>query len=120
MHLALFAGVVFSLRVPSELVPVEVHLAQVPRCITSGLVVEVLRLRVTTLAARRDRACPHAVAAKLHHRDEAVSAGAIPFLRSVARRCAERRQGSIRRRRMDPWRRAALRRTTPGIHTSPT
>src|SRR5687768_18092661 len=46
---------VLSLCVPPELMPVEIHLSQIPRCITSRLVVEVLRRRIAALTAGRYR-----------------------------------------------------------------
>src|ERR1019366_570657 len=88
---------VLSRGVSLELIPIKVDLPQFARAIPLRLIVEVRRRRVPALAAGRYRLGPHAVA-ELHHRHEAVAAGAIPLLRPRVRARSERRQRSKLRR----------------------
>src|ERR1035437_1732625 len=84
---------VVPLRMSLELIAVKVDLAQFSRTVPLGLIVEVRRCRIAALSACRHGPGPHAVA-ELHHGDEAVTAGAIPLLRSRVRARRERGQRS--------------------------
>src|SRR5206468_510540 len=67
--------VVLALRMPLQLVAVEVHFAQVAGAVPAGLIVEVRRSRVAALAARGN--CPRAhLRTEFDHCHEAVTAGA--------------------------------------------
>src|ERR1035438_9802784 len=88
---------ILPLRVPLELIAVKVHLAQFARAVPLRLIVEVRRRRVPALPAGRHRLGPHA-GAELHHRHEAVAAGAVPLLRPRVGARSERRQRSELRR----------------------
>src|SRR5438270_7444277 len=97
---------------------IEIDFAQVARCITQRFVVEVRRIRMTAFAARGDRSRADPLWTKLHDRDKAIAAGAVPALRP---RLLRRREGrkrapravgeanrdagkSIAERRVDRWR----------------
>src|SRR5436309_2377487 len=86
------AWVVGPFRVPLELRWVVVHLAKIAGGVPLRLIVEVLRLHVAALAARRHRARVHAVLPELNDRHEAVPAGAVPLLRVRVGARAERRE----------------------------
>ena len=96
-----------------QLFRVKVHLPQIPARIPIRLVVEVLRLWMPALAARRHRPRPHLIA-KLHHRHEAVAAGSIPLLRPRILPCSKRRQRTPRRR--GEWNRNARPRIVERLH----
>src|SRR4051812_47743553 len=64
------------LDVPLLFLGPEIHGPQVARGVTLCLIVEMRRIRVTTFAACRDGPRMHLVA-ELHHRHEAVPAGAV-------------------------------------------
>src|ERR1035441_2629347 len=91
------SGMILPLRMSLELIAVKVDLPQFARAIPLRLIVEVRRRRVPALAAGRYRLGAHAVA-ELHHRHEAVAAGAIPLLRPRVRARSERGQRSKLRR----------------------
>src|SRR5205809_663362 len=65
-----------------ELFPVEVDLAKVAVRVALGLVPEVLRTGVAAFSPRGHRSRAHTVFPELDHGDEAVPAGAVPFLRA--------------------------------------
>src|ERR1035437_6792867 len=88
---------ILPLRMSLELIPIKVDLPQFARAIPLRLIVKVRRPSVPALPAGRYRLGPHAVA-ELHHRHEAVAAGAIPLLRPRVRARSERRQRSKLRR----------------------
>src|SRR5271168_3171589 len=85
------------LRMPLQLLGIEVNLAQTPTCIPRGLIVEVRRLWIAALAASSHRPRPDLIP-KLHHRNKAVPAGAIPLLGSGVLPRAKRSQRSPQRR----------------------
>src|SRR5215470_5298522 len=89
---------IFALRVPLELILVEVHLAQITARVTSRLIVEVLRFGMPALATRRHRARPHLIA-ELDHCNETIAARAVPLFRARIRARAERSERSPGRRR---------------------
>src|ERR1019366_7308973 len=84
---------VFPLGVTPELRAVEIDLAQFARAVRFGLIVEVRGCRIAALSAPRHGHGAHAVA-ELPHGDEAVAAGALPFLRARAGASRERGQRS--------------------------
>ena len=72
---------ILSFGMSLELRPVEVNFAQIARAVSLRFIIEMRGGRIAALPARRYRQRTHSLA-ELHHRDEAVSAGAIPFLGS--------------------------------------
>src|SRR6516162_6790963 len=84
---------ILALRVPLELIPVEVHFAQIAARIARRLVVEVLRFGMSTFSTRRHRARPHLIA-ELDHCNETIAARAVPLLRARIRARAERSERS--------------------------
>src|SRR5690348_11070836 len=92
---------VLPLRVPRELVPVEVHVAEVAGRIPRRLVVEMLRRRVPALAAGGDGARTNP-GTEFDDGDETVAARAVPLLGVRIRARAERRERSpVRGREVD-------------------
>src|ERR1700675_348879 len=87
------SGVVLALGVTRELRAVEVDLAEVAGAVADGLVVKVRRRRMAALSAGRDGPGAHAIA-ELDYGHEAVSAGAVPFLRTRIGARSERRERS--------------------------
>ena len=81
---------VLLLGVAGELGTIEVHLAKVALAVADRLVVE-MRETGSPLSAGSDRPGPDAVA-ELHHRHEAVPAGAVELLGVLVVSRAERRQ----------------------------
>ena len=88
-HIA--SWMVVPLGVSLQLVGIEVNLAQIPGAVPLHLIVEVPRLRMPAFPSGGYRPGAHFIS-KLHHRDKAVSAGAVPLLRSRVRPGAERSQ----------------------------
>src|SRR5947209_20625696 len=82
---------VLALDVALQLGTIEVHVSQIARAVSRGLIVEVRRRRIAALAAGRDRPGPHAIA-EFDDGDEAVPAGAVHLLRAFVRARAERRE----------------------------
>src|SRR6476661_8649216 len=87
-----------TLSVTDKLGRIEVDLAQISLAVAKRLIVEVLRRRVATLAARRDRARVHAVA-EIDDRDEAVAARTVHLLRRLLLPGAEGSERPPSRRR---------------------
>src|ERR1035441_7291434 len=84
---------VFPLRVPLELLAVEVDLAQFTCAVALGLIVEVRGSGMAALAAGRHGSSAHAFA-ELDHGDETVAAGAIPLFGARVGARGERSQRS--------------------------
>src|SRR5204863_6964258 len=76
LETSLLPRMILPLDVPFQLRAVEVHVPQIARAVSRGLIVEVGRLGIAALAAGRYGPGLHAVA-ELDHRHEAVSAGAV-------------------------------------------
>src|SRR5215208_5719176 len=72
-----FTRVIAALGEALELAAVEIHRSKSTRGVPFGLVVEVPRAGIATLATRRHRQSPHAVLPELDHRHEAVAARAV-------------------------------------------
>src|SRR3954467_10603319 len=71
--------VVLTLRVPLQLIAVEIDLAQIARGIALRLVVEMLRRGIAVLTSGGDCAGAHAIA-EFNRGDERVAAGAVHLL----------------------------------------
>src|SRR5438445_1271460 len=82
---------VLALDVALQLGTIEVHVSQIARAVSRGLIVEVRRRRIAALAAGRDRPGPHAIA-EFDDCHEAVPARAVHLLGSLVRARAEGRQ----------------------------
>jgi hypothetical protein len=89
----LTARTIFALRVPFELLRIEVHFTQIPQAVVLRLVVEVPALRMAALAASSNRKRANSVS-ELDDRHKAVTAGAIPFPGTGIWPCTERSQGT--------------------------
>src|SRR6476620_4218651 len=88
---------IHPLSVSFELRRIKVYLSEIPGAVAHGLVVEVRRRRIAALATRGDCSRAHAFT-ELDDGDEAVAAGAVPFLRSGIWAGSERCQRSPSRR----------------------
>src|SRR5206468_1410070 len=73
------AGMVLPVDVVLEVGTVEVDVAQIAGTVPFGLIVEVRRRRIAALATGGDSLCAYFFS-ELDHGDEAVAAGAVPFL----------------------------------------
>src|SRR5207247_2253450 len=73
---SLLPRMILPLDVPFQLRAVEVHIPQIARAISRGLIVEVWRLGIAALPAGRDGPGLHAIA-ELDYGHEAVAAGAV-------------------------------------------
>src|SRR5471032_2374719 len=93
---------VLPLGVALQLIAVEVHLAQFASCVPIRLVVEVRRQWMATFTACGDGDGSNAVA-EFDHGDEAVTARAVPLLRSRIGARAERGERPPARRGEADW-----------------
>src|SRR5579863_16752 len=84
---------VLPFRVAFELVAIEVHFPQSAGAVALRFIVEVRGFRVSTFAAGGHCFRANAIS-ELDHGDKAVSAGAIPLLRSRIRTGSERSERS--------------------------